>query len=38
MSAVIALRLTKAMHDKLMRLGGVEWIRARIQAAKEPKP
>lgn len=37
LSAVVMVRLTKEMHDKLARLGGVEWIRERIRAAREAK-
>jgi hypothetical protein len=31
------IRLTQAQWDKLARLGGVEWLRARIDKAKEKK-
>lgn len=30
------LRLTEDMRAKLLRLGGVEWLRERIKRAKEP--
>jgi hypothetical protein len=36
LSAVVMVRLTAAMHAKLLRLGGVEWLRERIKRAKEP--
>jgi hypothetical protein len=35
LSAVVMLRLTQAMRDKLQRLGGVEWLRERIRRAKD---
>ena len=35
---VVALRLTQDMHAKLLRLGGVEWLRERIARAKEKQP
>ena len=38
LSAVVTLRLTETMHAKLMRLGGVDWLRARIKVAKEKQP
>lgn len=34
---VVSLRLTEAMNAKLLRLGGVEWLRERIRLAKEDK-
>jgi hypothetical protein len=36
LTANVMLRLTTAMHAKLLRLGGVEWLRERIKRAKEP--
>jgi hypothetical protein len=33
---VIQVRCTKAQREKLDRLGGVAWIRERIDRAKEP--
>jgi len=36
LAAVIMLRLTDAMHAKLLHLGGVTWLRERIKRAKEP--
>jgi hypothetical protein len=36
LSVPIAFRLTTAMHAKLLRLGGVQWLRDRIKRAKEP--
>jgi hypothetical protein len=36
LSVPIMLRLTTAMHAKLQRLGGVEWLRDRIERAKDP--
>lgn len=38
LSKTIMLRLTQDMHAKLLRLGGVEWLRERIARAKEGKP
>jgi hypothetical protein len=36
-AVVVALRLTHDMHAKLLRLGGVEWLRDRIARAREGK-
>ncbi len=36
LAAVVMLRLTEAMHAKLLRLGGPAWLRERIKRAKEP--
>jgi hypothetical protein len=33
---VVQVRCTKAQREKLDRLGGVAWIRERIDRAKEP--
>ena len=35
-TARVELRLTEHQRDKLERLGGAEWVRRRIDAAKEP--
>jgi hypothetical protein len=35
-SARVELRLTQAERSKLERLGGAEWLRSRIERAKEP--
>ena len=35
-AARFELRLTEAQREKLERLGGAEWLRRRIDAAKEP--
>jgi len=32
----ITVRVTRPQSEKLQRLGGAKWIRARIDAAKEP--
>lgn len=32
-----AIRLTQAQWDKLAALGGAEWLRQKINAAKPPK-
>jgi hypothetical protein len=34
-TVTICLRLTQAQRDKLARLGGAEWVRVRIERAKE---
>lgn len=33
----ITIKLSEAQKDKLQRLGGAPWVRARIDKAKEPK-
>ncbi|MDP1649576.1 MAG: hypothetical protein Q8M01_15435 [Rubrivivax sp.] len=33
---IVTLRLTNELHAKLLRLGGVEWLRERIRRAKDP--
>lgn len=33
----ITIRLTTEQRDKLQRLGGAQWVRARIDRAKEPQ-
>jgi hypothetical protein len=38
LGVVVTLRLTEAMHAKLLRLGGVEWLRERVKRAKEGTP
>ena len=35
-SILMSLRLTQAQRDKLARLGGAEWVRKRIDKAREP--
>ena len=35
-SARVELRLTQAQRDKLERLGGAEWVRSRIDRARDP--
>ena len=32
----VSLRMTQAQRDKLARLGGADWVRQRIERAKEP--
>lgn len=32
---VVAYRMTREQRDKLVRLGGGEWVRAKVDAAKE---
>lgn len=32
----VVVRLTRELRDKLTRLGGPAWLRARIKTAKEP--
>lgn len=36
-TVVIPIRMTAEQRDKLARLGGPQWIRDRIDKAKEPK-
>jgi hypothetical protein len=35
-SARVEVRLTQAQRDKLERLGGADWVRTRIERAKDP--
>jgi hypothetical protein len=35
-SARVELRLTQAERSKLERLGGADWVRTRIERAKDP--
>lgn len=34
-TVTVSLRLTAAQRDKLARLGGAEWVRQRIDKARE---
>jgi len=34
-TVTMCLRLTQAQRDKVARLGGAEWVRGRIERAKE---
>jgi len=36
-TVTISLRVTEAQREKLARLGGAEWVRSRIDKAKETK-
>lgn len=36
-TVTISLRVTEAQREKLARLGGAEWVRSRIDKAKEAK-
>ncbi len=36
-TVTISLRVTTAQREKLARLGGAEWVRSRIDKAKETK-
>ena len=36
-TVTISLRVTEAQREKLSRLGGAEWVRLRIDKAKETK-
>lgn len=36
-TVTISLRVTEAQREKLARLGGAEWVRSRIDKAKESK-
>lgn len=35
LDAIFKLRLTQEQHAKLVKLGGTDWLRARIDRAKE---
>jgi hypothetical protein len=35
-TVTISLRVTVAQREKLARLGGAEWLRGKIDRAKEP--
>ena len=35
-SARVELRLTQAQREKLERLGGADWVRTRIDRARDP--
>jgi len=35
-TVTVSLRLTVGQRDKLARLGGAEWVRQKIDSAKEP--
>ena len=35
-TVTISLRLTTGQREKLARLGGAEWVRGKIDRAKEP--
>jgi hypothetical protein len=37
-TVTISLRVTVAQREKLARLGGAEWVRGKIDRAKEPNP
>jgi hypothetical protein len=37
-SVSVPIRLTASQRDKLARLGGAQWVRDRIDKAKEPEP
>jgi len=36
LSIGVTIRMTEAQREKLKRLGGAEWVRDRIDKAKEP--
>lgn len=36
-TVTVGVKMAKSQRDKLQRLGGSKWIRARIDKAKEPK-
>ena len=38
LGVVVTLRLTEVLHAKLLRLGGVDWLRERIRRTKEKEP
>ena len=35
-TVTVSLRMTEAQREKLARLGGAEWVRGKIDRAKEP--
>ena len=35
-TVTLSLRVTTAQREKLARLGGAEWVRGKIDRAKEP--
>jgi len=35
-TVTVSLRMTRAQREKLARLGGAEWVRDRVDKAKEP--
>ncbi len=37
-SVIVPLRMTADQKEKLARLGGAQWVRERIDKAKEPEP
>lgn len=37
-TVTLSLRVTVAQREKLARLGGAEWVRGKIDRAKEPNP
>ncbi|CAH0354081.1 hypothetical protein [Aquabacterium sp. CECT 9606] len=37
-SVIVPLRMTADQKEKLARLGGAQWVRDRIDKAKEPEP
>jgi hypothetical protein len=36
-TVVVPVRMTSPQRDKLIRLGGAEWVRSRIDRAREPQ-
>ncbi|MBT2300421.1 hypothetical protein J7E70_08075 [Variovorax paradoxus] len=36
-STIVPIRMTPEQKEKLQRLGGAQWVRDRIDKAKEPK-
>jgi hypothetical protein len=36
-TVAVPIRMTPPQRDKLKRLGGPKWVRARIDKAKEPE-
>jgi hypothetical protein len=35
-TVVVHIKMPQSLKEKLMRLGGAEWLRDRIEKAKEP--
>lgn len=37
-TVIVPIRMTAGQKEKLARLGGPQWVRDRIDKAKEPEP
>jgi hypothetical protein len=36
-TVTVSLRMTQGQREKLTRLGGAEWVRQRVDRARDPK-